>query len=317
MSEQIVRPIEVIEGEILFFKAQASAGMLEIGRRLIEAKAQLPHGEWQKWLSEKVAFSERSAQRFMRIAEAYKDADTVSGLGTRKALALLAFEDSEREEFMAEKHEVGGEEKTVQEMTSAELEEAIKRRKDAEQEANRLRQEKIDLEAENKNLAKEAEKARADANLAQTAGKKIKEDMNLLKSSLKEQKELAEKSSAEADKLRQELKELQEKPIDVAVREPDEEEIKAMAAVYIEEAKADTAAKIEEAHAEDEERIRELKKQLAMADPETAVFKMRFIAWQEAYDKMIEQLDKVAAADAEKADKLRAAIRAAREEMYT
>lgn len=317
MSEQIVRPIEVIEGEILFFKVQASAGMLEIGRRLIEAKAQLPHGEWQKWLSEKVAFSERSAQRFMRIAEAYKDADTVSGLGTRKALALLAFEDSEREEFMAEKHEVGGEEKTVQEMTSAELEEAIKRRKDAEQEANRLRQEKIDLEAENKNLAKEAEKARADANLAQTAGKKIKEDMNLLKSSLKEQKELAEKSSAEADKLRQELKELQEKPIDVAVREPDEEEIKAMAAVYIEEAKADTAAKIEEAHAEDEERIRELKKQLAMADPETAVFKMRFIAWQEAYDKMIEQLDKVAAADAEKADKLRAAIRAAREEMYT
>ena len=305
MSEMVVtRPIEVIEGEILFFKAQASASMLEIGRRLIEAKEQLPHGQWQNWLAEKVAFSERSAQRFMRIAEGYSKTDSLAGLGATKALQLLAFEEVEREEFIAEKHEVNGEEKTVQEMTSAELQEAIKRRKDAEQEANRLRQEKADLEEENKALTQAAEKARADAELASASGRKVAEEMKALKGSLKDQKELAKKSTEEADKLRQELKALQDKPVDVAVREPSAEEIAEKA-----------APQIEAARAEGQEKIRELEKKLAMADPETAVFKMRFIAWQEAYDKMMEQLDKVAAADSEKADKLRAAINAALEEM--
>lgn len=304
MSEQIVRPIEVIEGEILFFKAQASAGMLEIGRRLIEAKAQIPHGEWQKWLAEKVAFSERSAQRFMRIAESYKDADTVSGLGTRKALALLAFEDSEREEFLAEKHEVNGEEKTVQEMTSAELDEAIKARKQAEDELARVKQEKLDAEVRADNFAKEAEKAKANADTAKASGKKMADDMKKLESQLKDQQEQAATASAEAEELRKELQELRDKPVDVAVREPSEEEITEKA-----------APQIEAARAEGQEKIRELEKKLAMADPETAVFRMRFIAWQEAYDKMMEQLDKVAAADSEKADKLRAAINAALEEM--
>lgn len=305
MSEMTnTRSIEVIENEILFFKAQASASLLEIGRRLIEAKEQIPYGEWQKWLAEKVAFSERSAQRFMRIAQGYSSTDSLSGLGATKALQLLAFEEDEREEFMAEKHEVNGEKKTVQEMTSAELQEAIERRKDAEQEANRLRQEKVDLEEKNKALTQAAEKARADAELASASGRKVAEEMKTLKGSLKDQKELAKKYTEEAEQLRQELKALQDKPVDVAVREPSEEEIAAKA-----------AHQIEAARAESQEKIRELEKQLAMADPETAVFKMRFVAWQEAYNKMMEQLDKVEAADPDKAAKLREAVNAAKEAM--
>ena len=305
MSEMVTaRSIEVIENEILFFKAQASASLLEIGRRLIEAKKQIPYGEWQKWLAEKVAFSERSAQRFIRIAQGYSNADNLSGLGATKALQLLAFEEDEREEFIAEKHEVNGEEKTVQEMTSAELDEAIRARKEAEAELAKVKQEKLDLEVRAENFAKDAEKARADADIAKASGKKVSEDMKILKGNLKDQKEQAEKSAAEAEQLRRELKALQDKPVDVAVREPSEEEIAAKAAPQIEAAKAEHA-----------ERIRELEKQLAMADPETAVFKMRFITWQEAYAKMMEQLDKVAAADSAKGEKLRAAVKAALEGM--
>lgn len=316
MSElTTTRPIEVIENEIIFFKAQASASMLEIGRRLIEAKEQLPHGQWQNWLAEKVAFSERSAQRFMRIAEGYSKTDSLSGLGATKALQLLAFEEIEREEFIAEKHEVNGEEKTVQEMTSAELDEAIRQRKAAEEELAKVKQEKLDAEVRAENFAKEAEKEKANAASAKAAGEKMATDMKNIKAELNQQKNLAETVSAEAEDLKKELEELRSKPVDVAVREPDEEEIKAMAAVYIEAAKADTAAEVEEAHAGDYEKIRELEKQLAMADPETAVFKMRFVAWQEAFDKMMEQLEKVAAADSAKADKLRMAIKAAWEEM--
>ena len=316
MSElAITRPIEVIENEIVFFKEQASASMLEIGRRLIEAKQQIPRGEWQRWLAEKVKFSERSAQRFMKIAEGYKDADTVSVLGTRKALALLAFEDVERDEFIAGKHDVNGEEKTVQEMTSAELDEAIRRYKEAEDELAKAKQEKLDAEVRADNFAREAEKAKANADIAKASGEKMAEDMKILKANLKDQKNQAETASAEVEELKKELKELKGKPVDVAVREPDEEEIKAMAAAYIAEAKADAAAEVEEAHAGDYERILQLEKQLAMADPETAVFKMRFVAWQEAFGKMMEQLGKVAEQDDVKAVKLRTAIAAAWKEM--
>ena len=305
MSElTTTRPIEVIENEIIFFKAQASASMLEIGRRLIEAKEQIPYGEWQRWLAEKVEFSERTAQRFMKIAEGYKDADTVAVLGTRKALALLAFEEVEREEFIAEKHEVNGEEKTVQEMTSAELEDAIRARKQAEEELAKAKQEKLDAEVRAENFAKEAEKAKANADSAKAAGEKMAADLKSVKSELNQQKNLAETASAEAEELKQELKELRDKPVEVAVQEPTEEQIAAAAAPQIEAARAESADK-----------IRELEKRLAMADPETAVFKMRFIAWQEAYDKMMEQLENVAAADSAKADKFRAAVNAAREEM--
>ena len=305
MSEiMTVRPIEVIEGEILIFKAQASASMLEIGRRLIEVKEQLPRGQWQKWLAEKVEFTERTAQRFMRIAEGYKDADTVSVLGTRKALALLAFEDIEREEFLAEKHEVNGEEKTVAEMTSAELDEAIRRRKDAEQEANRLRQEKMDLEAKNRELSTAAEKARADAELASATSRKIADDMKVVKASLKDQKAQNEKNSAEADKLRRELENLRSRPVDVAVQDPTEEQIAAAAAPVIEAARAESA-----------ERIRELEKQLAQADPETQAFKMRFVVWQESYNQMVEALDKIGRADPVKSEKLKTAVKKALEGM--
>ena len=38
------------------------------GALLIEAKAQLRHGQWSPWLKQHCGLSERSAQRYMRIA---------------------------------------------------------------------------------------------------------------------------------------------------------------------------------------------------------------------------------------------------------
>lgn len=308
------RPIEVIEGEILFYKSQAGGAILEIGRRLIEAKKQVPHGEWTSWLEEKVQFSTRSAQRFMRLAQGYGESDTVSVLGTRKALALLVLEDNEREEFLSEKHEINGEEKTAQDMSVEELEEVIRLRQEL-QEAN-IEKERLagDLRARGAKLTAaevEAAQAKMAAKSAEEARDKMaaqlapeKERAKKAQEDAAAQKADAEKYKAAADKIGRELAELKAKPVEVAVREPSEEELAAL-----------TAPAVEAARAESREQVRQLEKALAAADPDTAAFKVLFESWQEVYGRMAAALERVAQMDAGKADKLRAAIRAAAERM--
>lgn len=131
------RDIEVITEEINFYKRQAGSAILEIGKRLVEAKAQLSHGEWLPWLEKKVAFSERSAQQYMRLWKEYGKSALSADLSISKALVLLALPESEREDFAGETHTVNGEEKTVSSMTVKELEKAIAERNAAREEAEK------------------------------------------------------------------------------------------------------------------------------------------------------------------------------------
>lgn len=168
MSETMEMPcrrgarITAITDEIIFYKNVGGQAVIEIGKRLIEAKAQLKHGEWLPWLSEKVEFSETSAQRFMQLAREYGNTSLVGDLGTSKALVLLALPASERENFASEKHLVNGEEKSVVEMSKRELEEAVRQQKIAEAERNEARRA---LEAQRK----ETEEANAKVQAAQDA----------------------------------------------------------------------------------------------------------------------------------------------------
>lgn len=100
------RDIDVITEEINFYKQQAGMAILEIGKRLVEAKAQLSHGEWLPWLEKKVEFSERSAQQYIRLWKEYGKSATVADLGVRKALVLLALPENERDSFAGEAHVV-------------------------------------------------------------------------------------------------------------------------------------------------------------------------------------------------------------------
>ena len=146
------RDIDVITEEINFYKQQAGMAILEIGKRLVEAKAQLSHGEWLPWLEKKVEFSERSAQQYIRLWKEYGKSATVADLGVRKALVLLALPENERDSFAGETHAVDGAEKTAAEMTVKELEKAVAERNAARQEAE---QAKADLYAA-REAAKEA-----------------------------------------------------------------------------------------------------------------------------------------------------------------
>ena len=137
---EITRPIEVITQEINFYKLQAGNAIIEIGKRLHEAKLTLPHGAWGAWLQNEVEFSERTAQNFMRIAKEYRNPQLIADMGNSatKALLLLSLPAEEREEFVGEAHEIDGEEKTVADMTTKEMERLLK-----ELEAERTEKEKL------------------------------------------------------------------------------------------------------------------------------------------------------------------------------
>lgn len=50
------------------------------GEALLRAKEQLPHGRWLPWLAQHVAFSERTAQDYMRLARQPRSAVTADSL---------------------------------------------------------------------------------------------------------------------------------------------------------------------------------------------------------------------------------------------
>lgn len=190
------RDIETITTEIIQLKQDAGNAVIGIGQRLIEAKAILPRGEWLPWLEERVEFSERSAQNFMRLAREWSNPQALADLGASKALTLLALPPEERETFMAESHLVGGEEKTVVDMTSRELERVIKERDAARQ---------------------EAEAARADAQTAEESRAKMEADMRALKEMHQSALDEAEQAAEDLLAAEKELEELRNRPVDVAV----------------------------------------------------------------------------------------------------
>ena len=119
------RTIEAITGDILEAKRTGGEAILTIGRCLIEAKDMLRHGEWLPWLNEQVELSERTAQKFMKLAREWSNPNTLADLGASKALMLLALPTEEREQFV--------EENNVIDMSARQLEAAIKERDEARQ----------------------------------------------------------------------------------------------------------------------------------------------------------------------------------------
>lgn len=182
------RTIEAITGEILDAKRAGGEAILTIGRCLIEAKDMLPHGEWKDWLADRVEFSERAAQRFMRLAREWSNPTALSDLGATKALTLLALPAEERERFM--------EDNNVIDMTTRQLEQAIKERDEAR---------------------KAVEAAQAEARTAEQARAKMAEDMTLLNARLAGAREDRERALQDAAKLEEELAELKTRPVEVAV----------------------------------------------------------------------------------------------------
>ncbi len=212
---ETTRDIEAVTCEILHLKQELARNIVDIGLRLIEAKEMLSHGEWLPWLKENVCFSETTAQSYMKVAKEFPNPQLVGDLGVRKALTLLALPSAEREDFLAENN--------VIDMTSRELEKAIRERDEAR---------------------KAAEAAQADARSAEESRAKMEADMRALENIHRCAQEGEAQARDALAKAQAELKELRERPVDVAVEVDQKAVEKAKAeAIAGMQAKVDAAEK--------------------------------------------------------------------------
>lgn len=240
------KPLDLITEEILFYKRQAGGAIIEIGKRLLEAKSQLSHGEWLPWLREKVDISERRAQDFMRIAREYSKSAEIADLGASKALALLALPESERAEFASGTHLVNGAEKSVSEMTAKELKTAIEERDKAR---------------------REAEEQKAAAEAAEASRAKMEQDMRQLKGLLDAAQDNEREKAGALEAAERELQALRTRPVEVAVetRDASPEQLSAARAEGIRQGKAEAEKAGKRSLSEAEERVQKLRKELEQA----------------------------------------------------
>lgn len=283
--DELASDIRAFSGSILF-------SAIEIGRRMVEAKKMLPHGEFGKWVKEKTGYSQTKANNFMRLFREYGSAQngileaganyhTYGNLSYSNALALLDLPSDERNSFV--------EENNVIDMSARELDKAIRERKEA--------------------LAA-AEEAEAKAKTAEEARAKMESDMVMLKGLLDSAKAETASATEEAGKLARELEELKSKPVEVAVMQVDQDALdkarseavagmqekldKAMAAKKkaeekrkaAEDALADANAKLEAAQSEE-------RKAVIAGDKDLATFELLFSQAQEQINKLHGMLLKV------------------------
>ncbi len=176
MSETtIVRTPNMIAAEINGIKEQTRKVMLvnalEIGRRLVEAKSIIDHGQWGNWLKSTVDYSQSTATNLMRLFTEY-GADQLSIFGDNtksqafekltytQAVSLLGIPEEQREQFI--------EENDVESLSSRELQKLVKEKqqaedaqKAAEQKAEEARKQAAEAEANKKALEQKAKENNA------------------------------------------------------------------------------------------------------------------------------------------------------------
>ncbi len=232
----IERTPELIASEINHLKQQTRNIVLynaiEIGRRLCEAKQFIPHGEWGKWLETSVDYSQSTANNLMKIFTEYganqmalfgetgPKSQALENLSYTQAVILLGLPGEEREEFI--------ENNDVENMSTRELQQAIKdlaqarnELEEKEAEAKRLQDEKDAAEAEASRLLEiqtslNARLAGIQKQLAEAQANDNSEVAERLQESLEKTDEELMEAQKRIEELEQKLK---DKPIDIPAAE--------------------------------------------------------------------------------------------------
>lgn len=324
MSDIIAaRNIETITTEIKTIETQVAKtaiyGCIEIGKRLVEAKEMVGHGNWGKYLEEKVRYSQQWATNLMNLYreygsaqeslfESFANSQSFGKIDVTKHILLLGVPAEEREAFATE-HD-------AENTSTRELQAAIRERDEANTKVADLKKklantaDQLDI-AGDKLLAKD-EKIRQLQDQAAEAGQMqsaANEKVDKLKAQLAKAKD-AEKAAKDA------LEKVKANPeIPESMMEEMRQQVAADAAAkatadlqkQLMEAQEQAAKAVKERQAA-EEKVVAAQKAVQMANPDAAVFKVLFNQVQEDLNKLQGSLLKVQQADPTLGQKLKAAM---------
>lgn len=282
MSEfALVKSPEVLAVEINAIKQQAQTMMLqalsEIGKRLIEAKEQVEHGEWGKWLQENVEYSQRTANELMKFYKEYSaNSQTFANLTSHsKAFLLLGINAEERQAFV--------EEHDVENLSARELKKLMKEKQQLEKKLEKQEEDSAKTEREKELLAKDI--AELEAQLAEVRSNRDDETASEIGRLSKE----LEASRSRAEKLEADLK---AKPLEATTATVTEEVVPDEVKEELEQLRQKEAAY--------EQEIQTLKEQLAQQAEQAPedIFKVHFKNVLEEFKATIDAFNKVTDEDA-------------------
>ena len=311
---------------------------VEIGHRLVLAKEKVAHGEWIDWVARETTLSQSNANKMMRLYEecgerqeslfgAELNSSALTNLSVTNALQLLVFPPEEREQVAAELD--------AEHLSSRELAEAIKARKAAEQRAADAERALHEAE-EGQGLAiaeleEKLDKAKEAQQAAEQEARRAAEGVGPYKTRAEEAEQLAAR-------LREQVKELESRPI-ATVKERDEAAIEEAARLAKAKAEAEAAEKLaaiqkkldkaererdklkdaaskaesgaadkiaaaEKAAADARQELEAAQKQLKASTADAARFGVYFHNVQEDINRMMEIVQEIREHDPETADKL-------------
>lgn len=135
MSEVQLYEINQLKTEVIILANQMATNILEIGKRLLAIREMVEHGQWNTWVEQNLPFSRRWANQYIR---AYKEfGNSSSQLPAKKMFLLLDLPAEQREDFIKDN--------PIEEMTTRELQKAIKEKKALEEENRQLKNRKPEV----------------------------------------------------------------------------------------------------------------------------------------------------------------------------
>lgn len=291
----------LIAGEINAIKAQVRratlAAAVEIGRKLIEARALVPHGRWLDWLSTHVNYSDRTAQNLIAVFEEYgknPNPQALSDLSYTQAVALLGLPAEQRDALI---------DSGAANLSTRELEAEVKRLRE---ENGRQQLTLAELEAKAETAALDARREKEDAERAAA------EYARKLKAAKEAKAALKKQNSAFADRSAQDA----QRASDAVNRANKSDQALKEARARIEELEAREPEKVVELPPEAAQELERLRDQARRA-PSEAVIRLRA-----GYERLADEirntaalLEAVKAEDPETAAKYGAALEKAAEAM--
>lgn len=124
----VVITLDERANRIRSLQADVQRGIIEIGNELLAAKKEVGHGNWSAWLETEFSWSDRTARRFMAVAERFGKMDNVVRFQPSTLQAMLLLPEGTEQEFIDAQAAAG---KPIETQSARDVQKHVKEFKDA------------------------------------------------------------------------------------------------------------------------------------------------------------------------------------------